>query len=250
MLQTERIIGGSQASQEQSPWAAALYNDDTFTCTASIISTTAILTAAHCVVLNGVQMQPNEFNAIVGNVNRSASGAQQIFFRKITVHPQYNSAQQQNDLAILETTQPIKFSDTVKRICIADSNIGSLLLKKVTAMGWGQTTRENENNVYPETLRYVRQRVVSNFNCMVLYLGKTVPDTLLCASGILSGACSGDSGGPLVYYIGRQPVQVGVASFANAIFGCGTKLGPAGFTRVSSYNDFIMNTATGNVCVV
>ncbi|GBN42374.1 hypothetical protein AVEN_26863-1, partial [Araneus ventricosus] len=62
----------------------------------------------------------------------------------------------------------------------------------------------------------------------------------------------GDSGGPLVYEMGRngQKIQVGIASYVNTIVGCGSKLGPAGFTRVSYFTDFIMNTATGKVCVV
>ncbi|GIX72197.1 hypothetical protein CEXT_66651 [Caerostris extrusa] len=181
MLQTERITGGSQTSQGQFPWTAALYNDDTFACTASIISTTAVLTAAHCVVYNEVQMQPKDFNAIVGNVNRSASDAQQIFFAKL------------------------------------------------------RFIRENENNVYPEILRYVRQRVVSNFNCMVLYLGKTVPDTLLCASGILSGACS------ILVDLWSTMLEGNQFKLESCIVReCHlrlryTKLGPAGFTRVSSY---------------
>ncbi|CAL1287560.1 unnamed protein product [Larinioides sclopetarius] len=246
--ESERIIGGQQAKQGQFPYTAALYMDEEFICTASIISVTSILTAAHCVVFNGVQQPASSFNAIIGNVNRSSSDSKQIFFRKVTAHPQYDNLE--NDLAILETATPIQFTDRIQPICIADSNFPNLILKSVTAMGWGQDSRDDRKS--PDILRYVQQRVVSNLKCRILYLGRKVPESSLCASGILSGVCYGDSGGPLVYEKGRngQKIQIGIASYVNSIVGCGSKLGPAGFTRVSYFTDYIMNTATGKVCVV
>ncbi|GFQ65986.1 putative serine protease 42 [Trichonephila clavata] len=243
--ETERVVGGQVSNQEMFPWTVALYNDATFICTASIISATSVLTAAHCVVFNRVAQEPSMFNAMIGDVNRTSMNAQQIFFKKINVHPDYDNLQ--SDLAILETTEPIKFSNRIRPICIANQKIGRLILKSVVAMGWGQVSRENETN--PDVLHYTKQRVVSNLKCSILYIGRKTPENTLCASGLFSGVCYGDSGGPLVYMQGKQPIQVGVASYVNAFVGCGTKLGPAGFTRVSSFTDYIMTTATGKVCV-
>ncbi|KAF8763776.1 Serine protease 3 like protein [Argiope bruennichi] len=189
--ESERIIGGQQAKQGQFPFAAALYMDEEFICTASIISPTDILTAAHCVVF------------------------------------------------------PLKFPDSQKN---PPNWVG---FKNCESYGGGQAQKENRSST-PEILKYVQQRVVSNLKCRILYLGRRVPESSLCASGLLSGVCYGDSGGPLVYEMGRkgQKVQVGIASYVNSLVGCGSILGPAGFTRVSSFTSFIMNTATGKVCVV
>ncbi|GFU43656.1 suppressor of tumorigenicity 14 protein [Nephila pilipes] len=243
--ETERVVGGREAEQGQFPWTVALFNEDQFICTASIISPTAILTAAHCVVFNGRLQRVSDFNGIIGDVDRSSSNVKQIIFKKITPHPYYD--QLENDLAILETYEPIVFSDKIQPICIANKRIGRLTSKPVLAMGWGQTSRTDASN--PDILHYVKQKVTSNLRCSILYLGRKVPDSTLCASGLLSGVCNGDSGGPLVYKRGNQNIQVGIASYVNALVGCGSVLGPAGFTRVSSFSDFIMSTATGEVCV-
>lgn len=88
---------------------------------------------------NGVQQPASSFNAIIGNVNRSSPDSKQIFLRKVTAHPQYDNLE--NDLAILETTTPIEYTDRIQPICIADSNFPKLILKSVTAMGWGQDSR-------------------------------------------------------------------------------------------------------------
>ncbi|GBL92113.1 hypothetical protein AVEN_91467-1 [Araneus ventricosus] len=59
---------------------------------------------------------------------------------------------------------------------------------------------------------------------------------------------TGDSGGPLVHYEGGRPFQVGIVSHGNAEAGCGSPMGPAVFSRVSAYIDFINSSATGRIC--
>ncbi|GFX90702.1 suppressor of tumorigenicity 14 protein [Trichonephila clavipes] len=243
--ETERVVGGQPADQEMFPWTVALYNEDNFICTASIISPFSVLTAAHCVVFNRVVQPVKSFNGLIGDVNRTSLNAQQIYFKRIIAHPDYDNLQ--SDLAILETTEPMQFNNRIQPICIANTKIGRLILKSVLAMGWGQVSTENDTN--PEVLHYTKQRVVSNLKCSILYLGRKTPENTLCASGLYSGVCYGDSGGPLVFKQGKQPIQVGIASFVNSLVGCGTKLGPAGFTRLSYFTDFIVKNAKGKVCV-
>jgi len=46
--QANRITGGSPADRGQFPWQVALIIDNTYFCGASLISSTWVLTAAHC----------------------------------------------------------------------------------------------------------------------------------------------------------------------------------------------------------
>jgi len=47
--QHQRITGGSAAVRGQFPWQVAVIIDYSFFCGGSLISNTAVLTAAHCV---------------------------------------------------------------------------------------------------------------------------------------------------------------------------------------------------------
>ncbi|KAG8177676.1 hypothetical protein JTE90_021975 [Oedothorax gibbosus] len=245
--EVKRVVRGYDAKDGQFPYVIALYDTGNYICTGSIISKTSILTAAHCVVRRGELRPVENLHAIAGVANRSSSKGVFIEFKDFKVHPEYD--EQNSDLAILETTAPIKFNDRVKPICIANENIGSLLLSRVAAVGWGQTNRNMTIPELPDTVQYVYQRVTGNLKCQVLYFGRAVPSSGMCATSLLSGICGGDSGGPLVYKLKGAPVLVGMASYVNALTGCGHLLGPAVFTRISSYTKYIKDTATGDVCV-
>ncbi|GBL92790.1 hypothetical protein AVEN_184169-1, partial [Araneus ventricosus] len=74
---------------------------------------------------------------VIGSNNRSASGAKRITFRKITTHPQYVFDDLEDDVAILETTNPIVFSNKIQPICLAHKNSSYLVDQPVKIMGWG-----------------------------------------------------------------------------------------------------------------
>ncbi|KFM72898.1 Chymotrypsin-like protease CTRL-1, partial [Stegodyphus mimosarum] len=229
------------------PWTVALYYNNQFICTASVISPTTVLTAAHCVVLEGQLQSADLFYGIAGNVNKS-SPVVRLNFRSVTPHPDYENLQ--NDVAIFKTVDKIPLGENISPICIAGPDSRSLDYKRVTAMGWGTTSRSRIAQPIPDILQFVGQRVVPNNQCSLLFYFGQLADTGLCAGGLFRGICNGDSGGPLVYFKGQDPVEVGIASYINALIGCGF-IGPAVFTRVSSYYDFIMQTAgDGQVCMV
>ncbi|KAG8184556.1 hypothetical protein JTE90_012644 [Oedothorax gibbosus] len=158
--------------------------------------------------------------AIAGVANRFSGQRVNIEFVYYEVHPEYDATEYDalNDLAILETRRPIKFNDRVKPICIANENMGSLLLSRVAAVGWGQTNRNMSDPQLPDTVQFVNQK--------------------------------GDSGGPLVYNIRGTPVLVGITKSVSVDLGCGHLLGLSVFTRISSYTKYINDTAEGDVCFV
>ncbi|MCF6810737.1 serine protease [Corynebacterium sp. MC-04] len=239
----ERIVGGRRASEGQFPFTAALYKDGSFICTSSIIGETTVLTAAHCVVRNGVTEPAGSFYAIA-NLNRSSESVR-IDFESIMPHPDYSESGIQNDIAVFKTTEPIPFSDTVQPICIARSDTGPREYTDLIAMGWGNTLRTRFIANIPEILHYVEQRQVGTLECRLAYLGSPLEDYKICAGRLLQGICNGDSGGPLIFddeSDEQDPVQIGIASYGNAITGCGL-LTPSVWTRTSSFNDFIKEVA-------
>ncbi|KAF2889014.1 hypothetical protein ILUMI_17159, partial [Ignelater luminosus] len=117
----------------------------------------------------------------------------------------------------------------------------SLVGKQATASGWGKDS-DKATGISP-VLRQMSSRIISRLSCTLRFFGM-VSRNHVCTSGRgRKGACSGDSGGPLVgKKANGQEVQYGIACFA---FGLGCSLGwPTGFTRVSSYLDWI-NQNTG-----
>ncbi|XP_054710291.1 chymotrypsin-like protease CTRL-1 [Uloborus diversus] len=242
--ESERIIGGQDAQQGMFPWTVALFYNDQFICTASVISPTDVLTAAHCVVFDGVVQPASSYYGIAGNVNKS-SPVYRINFSGLTPHPDYGTTFD-NDLAIFRASEPIPISDNLKPICIAAPD-SDAEYRTAIAMGWGRTNRIRIlPTQIPDILQYANQRIVPNTQCQAIY--GPLNDMKLCATGLFTGVCNGDSGGPLVHLRDDTPIEIGIVSYGNAIIGCGKTLGPAVFTRVSSYNDFITQTAN-DVCV-
>ncbi|XP_054710859.1 chymotrypsin-1-like [Uloborus diversus] len=242
--EAERIVGGQDAEQGMYPWTVALFYNNQFICTASVISPTNVMTAAHCVVFEGVVQPAESFYGIAGNVNKS-SPVYRVNFATVTPHPEYENLD--NDVAIFRTTEPIPISDELRPICIAAADSDAEYTTALI-MGWGRTNRVRILPTrIPDILQWGNQRIVPNEQCGVIY-GGAVDENKICATGRRTGVCNGDSGGPLVHMRDDTPIQIGVTSFVNALIGCGKTFGPAAFTRVSRYNEFIMSNAD-NVCV-
>lgn len=90
------------------------------------------------------------------------------------------------------------------------------------------------------TLNHVQLQIMTNKDCSSRYGRDLVSKNMICAVGANNpedNVCTGDSGGPLVIEKDAGVyVQVGVVSFSPARCNSGW---PSGFTRISSYIDWI-----------
>ena len=106
-----------------------------------------------------------------------------------------------------------------------------------TVTGWGKLS--DDDIFAADTPHYARDiPIISNDECKRTY--NIISDRHICIdTSDHRGVCNGDSGGPLNMQVGdgRSYLQVGVASFV-AGSGCESGL-PHGFTRVTSYLDWI-----------
>jgi trypsin len=201
------VVNGSTASPGQFPFMASVQDGTGFAfCGGSVISSTWVLTAAHCVPDGNA----SDVWVVTGKTDLGAAGGQRIKVDSISVNPAYaNSA---HDSALLHlssatTATPIALSSA------ADDDLEAPGAP-VTVAGWGDTLPTMGLNS-STSLRSVQLQVVSDSECGQTNFGFDGP-TGVCAAALLKDSCQGDSGGPLFATTGGRLVQVGIVSYGQS----------------------------------
>ena len=108
-----KIVGGQDAGQATWGWAVSLYIGGSL-CGGSIISSSWILTAAHCVY----GKTAGQIIVYAGS-NSKLSGRQTRYVSTIFQHPSYSSSTYVNDIALLQLSSALDMtSQYVSAICI------------------------------------------------------------------------------------------------------------------------------------
>uniref|UniRef100_A0A3Q2CGM6 Prostasin-like n=1 Tax=Cyprinodon variegatus TaxID=28743 RepID=A0A3Q2CGM6_CYPVA len=215
-------INGQNASPGSWPWQVSLQKYGMHSCGGSLISRNWVLTAAHCVD----QIWP-------------------IFVLKISsiiVHPKYKRSTNDNDIALLRLSSPVKFTKNIRPVCLAASGSQFNNGTPSWVTGWGNVAQGVPLRP-PKILQEVKVPVIGNRQCNCFYRGIT--DNMIC-SGVLSGgkdSCQGDSGGPMVSKQSSRWIQSGVVSFGD---GCARPRKPGVYTRVSRYQSWINSNIRDN----
>lgn len=240
--QSERIVGGNVATHGQFKYQVALFlatSTGNFFCGGIIIGRNTVLTAAHCVYplanLRSVRV-------VAGAQNVQQSESQQREFTvpaaDVVHHPQYNTQNLRNDIAVINIAGGI--GDSNDYIDIANlprkSQAGDTYAnQQATTSGWGRPS-DSSGSISP-TLRWVQTSVISNQQCNSIY--GIVTDGHVCLAGDGGrGSCNGDSGGPTVIegHNGPQTV-IGCVSFG-ASAGCEAGY-PHAYTKVIAFASWI-----------
>ena len=241
------IVGGQEASISQFPWQ--VYVESNFeengnhmvgACGGSILDSTHILTAAHCVDEEGTTAQrpPSEFTVVAGDSQSyGTSPTRQVTgVNHIRTHPYYTLLPEtKDDVAVLTLSKALTLSPALNAVAIplvpvgATPPPGTALSVSGYGLQSGAPGAEPNGNLYSTSLTAVGSdpcREVVGVNSAVL----------LCALSATSTTCKGDSGGPLTE--GSPAVQVGVVDFG--LEGCPVNR-PDGFTNVAApeVRDFI-----------
>ncbi|MFC8846681.1 MULTISPECIES: S1 family peptidase [unclassified Micromonospora] len=173
------IIGGGTVSS--APWAAAVFSNGSFTCSGSVIASTWVLTARHCV--------SGTMSVRIGSVYYASGGTTR------TVSASYT----RYDLALLRLSSAVSTST----VSLASSN--PPISSTNTIYGWGMTCYSGCGA--SSQLKTASVRVTST-SVTDAYGGQAIRST-----EISGNAWRGDSGGPQ-FYNGQQ---VGVASTADGV---------------------------------
>lgn len=237
-----RISNGYPANRDQFPHQASITlpvsQTQSVVCGGAIITDNFILTAAHCVVRNPV------YRIGVGSINLQ-SPTIRVESTTSRYHPSYNPSNLNNDIGLIELPIRLTWTNSIQPVQLPTRSQqgNSFEFERTYVSGFGKTT-DNDPSVQ-DALRYVYQRVISNSECSAIYGSDVIRSFTLCGRGWDFNAqsiCEGDSGGPMILY--DQSVEstiIGVASFVSSR-GC-VAGDPAGYTRVTSYLDWISQNA-------
>uniref|UniRef100_A0A3Q1GR93 ST14 transmembrane serine protease matriptase n=1 Tax=Acanthochromis polyacanthus TaxID=80966 RepID=A0A3Q1GR93_9TELE len=233
-----RIVGGQNAELGEWPWQVSLhFQTSGHVCGASIISDTWLLSAAHCFVTR------DSANHIASNW-QTYSGMQDQYkqddvqrrpLKRIISHPDYNEMTFDYDIALLELSEPLKFTDTIRPICLpAPSHVFPAGMP-CWVTGWGAL---REGGQKARILQKAQVKIINDTVCNVVTEGQ-VTSRMLC-SGFLAGgvdACQGDSGGPLACFEeSGKWFQVGIVSWGE---GCARRNKPGVYSRVTKLRAWI-----------
>ncbi len=126
-----RIVGGETASSATWGWAVSINIADTYLCGGSIISSSWVITAAHCV--NGV---PASTITVYAGSNIRWSGTQSRVASQVIVHSHYNPDTFVNDIALLKLDTPLTMTDPyVSQICIPSVDMTTLVASEWPPVG-------------------------------------------------------------------------------------------------------------------
>ncbi|XP_070141399.1 serine protease 1-like [Drosophila kikkawai] len=226
-----RVTNGQNAVEDQFPYQVGLSfssSQGSWWCGGSIIDNNWVLTAAHCT--SGASSVTIYYGA---TVRTSPKFTHTVASSNWIQHENYLSLTLRNDISLLKTPT-VTFSSSVNKISlpVIASSYSTYTGETAVASGWGLTS-DTSTSVATD-LQFADLTVIENSVCQAIYGSLVVTSKVVCVDGSnRTSICSGDSGGPLAL----DGTLIGVTSFGSAD---GCELGyPAGFTRVTSYLDWI-----------
>ncbi|KAF7266436.1 hypothetical protein GWI33_020266 [Rhynchophorus ferrugineus] len=219
------VVNGKTVEAGNYPWMAALYSNkdqrqNVFIniCGGSLLSTSIVLTAAHCVASdkNGKIYPARYYQVAAGKYYnkymdpRDIETAQYSEVAKIVVHEDYRGDAQnfRSDIAVLKLSKTFALSKVVQPVCylgISDINLEINSLGVVT--GWGYTTAVS---TVADSLKELEIPYKDYDTCEKEFSQewalKYFTSDKMCAGYFNknTSVCKGDSGGALVF---RHPLS-------------------------------------------
>jgi secreted trypsin-like serine protease len=238
---THRVAGSEEVLPHSLPFQAFLEikkrDGKIKMCSGALITPRTVLTNANCVY------NAKSVDVILGahnrNINEPCQERQTVPDTNIRLHRGYTPSTPDDDIALLILGKPAHIDRCVETVELPGCPYEKFVDEPGTISGWGQTN--DDPHSVSDTLMSVTQPIISNKECGKQF-GVTYSDRRICADGSGGKAiCYGDGGAPLTVTRNDKYTVVGISSWKYSE-GC-QKGFPSGFTRVSSFLDWIAENA-------
>ncbi|XP_066486488.1 LOW QUALITY PROTEIN: serine protease 53, partial [Tiliqua scincoides] len=227
------------------PWYVSLRHEGQHVCGGSLVAEDWIVTAAQCFI--GKQ-DTEGWEVLLGEqqVGMDQKWQEKRTLRKIVLHGAYVDMKEGYDIAMALLSHPVVFNDSIRAICAPYSTHQFPFGSTCWTRGW---------SLYPDSLHMrnsssggVEVKLLGPQNCNCIYNKTSKPGNeisitsdMLCATPYESTMhCEEGIGEPLICNERGKWFLAGISSFGK---GCGTVVHPGVYTRVSAYQNWMMELA-------